>query len=138
MPIMKRAVLTVGIAVTLATSASIISFAQGAQPSRSQQGQSSSGEVMAQHPYVGPWTTDDGQVRHELLPDDRYKEARGDRESAYRGRYKVTGNHIDYWDDTGFTADGDFVDADTLHHGGMVLRRQPATDSRSDARRSKP
>ena len=92
---------------------------------------------MAQHPYVGMWITDDGQVRHELLPNDRYDEARGDRESAYRGRYKVTGNHIDYWDDTGFTADGDFVDADTLHHGGMVLRRRPAAGSRSDAMRSK-
>jgi hypothetical protein len=27
-------------------------------------------------------------------------------------------------DDTGFTAGGVFVDADTLHHGGMVLRRR--------------
>ena len=37
-------------------------------------------------------------------------EARGRRESAYRGRYTVTGTHIDYVDDTGFTADGTFVD----------------------------
>ena len=77
------------------------------------------------HPYVGLWVTADGRVRHELLPDGRYEEARGARESAYQGRYAVTGGHIDYWDDTGFTADGDFVDADTLHHGGMVLRRRP-------------
>lgn len=76
------------------------------------------------HPYVGMWLTDDGRVRHQLLPNGRYDEARGDRESAYRGRYEVTGTHIEYWDDTGFTADGDFVDADTLHHGGMVLRRR--------------
>jgi hypothetical protein len=76
------------------------------------------------HPYLGMWVTDDGRVRHELLPNGRYDEARGRRESAYRGRYEVTGNHIEYWDDTGFTADGDFVDADTLHHGGMVLRRR--------------
>lgn len=75
------------------------------------------------HPYVGIWVTDDGRVRHELLPDGRYDEARGGRESAYRGRYEVTGSHIEYWDDTGFTADGDFVD-DTLYHGGMVLRRR--------------
>ncbi|MFC3124281.1 Atu4866 domain-containing protein [Pseudoroseomonas globiformis] len=81
------------------------------------------------HPYVGMWVTDDGRVRHELLPDGRYDEARGTRESAYRGRYEVTGTHIEYWDDTGFTADGDFVDADTLHHGGMVLRRRPAAGS---------
>lgn len=79
----------------------------------------------APHPYVGMWVTADGHVRHELLPNGRYDEARGNRQSAYRGRYEVTGNHIEYWDDTGFTADGDFVDADTLHHGGMVLRRQP-------------
>jgi hypothetical protein len=77
------------------------------------------------HPYVGLWVTDDGHVRHELLPNGRYDEARGTRESAYRGRYEVSGTHIEYWDDTGFTADGDFVDADTLHHGGMVLRRRP-------------
>ncbi|MBB3934210.1 Atu4866 domain-containing protein [Aureimonas phyllosphaerae] len=76
------------------------------------------------HPYVGLWVTDDGHVRHELLPNGRYDEARGTRESAYRGRYEVSGTHIEYWDDTGFTADGDFVDADTLHHGGMVLRRR--------------
>lgn len=78
----------------------------------------------ATHPYVGLWVTDDNQIRHELLPGGRYVEARGNREGAYRGRYEVTGNHIEYWDDTGFTADGDFVDADTLHHAGMVLRRR--------------
>ncbi|SCW45713.1 protein Atu4866 [Ancylobacter rudongensis] len=75
------------------------------------------------HPYVGMWVTPDGHIRHELLPNGRYDEARGSRPSAYRGRYEVRGTHIDYWDDTGFTADGTFVDADTLHHGGMVFRR---------------
>ncbi|RDJ17402.1 hypothetical protein B5K05_03800 [Rhizobium phaseoli] len=79
---------------------------------------------MQHHSYVGMWVTDDGQVRHELLPNGRYDEARGNRESAYQGRYEVTGSRIEYWDDTGFTADGDFVDANTLHHGGMVLRRK--------------
>ena len=79
----------------------------------------------ASHPYVGLWVTDDGHVRHALLPNGRYNEARGRRESAYRGRYTVTGTHIDYVDDTGFTADGTFVDG-VLHHGGMVLRRVPA------------
>ena len=79
------------------------------------------------HPYVGMWVTDDNRVRHELLPNGRYVEARGERERAYEGRYEVEGTHIEYWDDTGFTANGDFVDADTLHHGGMILRRKPAT-----------
>jgi len=74
-------------------------------------------------PYVGMWVTADNRIRHELLPNGRYDEARGSRESAYQGRYEVRGNHIDYWDDTGFTADGTFVDANTLHHGGMIFRR---------------
>ncbi|MPT24578.1 MAG: hypothetical protein E2577_17290, partial [Starkeya sp.] len=67
------------------------------------------------HPYVGLWVTADRYVRHELLPNGRYDEARGQRESAYRGRYEVRGAQIDYWDDTGFTADGVFVDENTLH-----------------------
>ena len=75
------------------------------------------------HPYVGMWVTEDGHVRQELLPNGRYDEARGMRRSAYRGRYEVRGTHIDYWDDTGFTADGTFIDENTLHHGGMVFRR---------------
>lgn len=79
------------------------------------------------HPYVGMWVTDDNRVRHELLPNGRYVEARGTRERAYEGRYEVEGTHIEYWDDTGFTADGDFVDDNTLHHGGMILRRKRST-----------
>ena len=75
------------------------------------------------HPYVGMWVTADGHIRHELLPDGRYDEARGSRQSAYQGRYVVTGTHIDYRDDTGFTADGEFIDG-VLDHAGMVLRRE--------------
>ena len=81
-------------------------------------------DAPANHPYVGMWVTGDGHVRQELLANGRYDEARGTRQSAYQGRYEVTGSHIDYWDDTGFTADGTFVDADTLHHGGMIFLRQ--------------
>ena len=76
-----------------------------------------------QYPYVGMWFTADRQIRHELLPNGRYDEARGARERAYRGRYEIVGSHIEYWDDTGFTADGDFVNG-VLHHAGMVLFRQ--------------
>ncbi|WGF90289.1 Atu4866 domain-containing protein [Marinivivus vitaminiproducens] len=79
-------------------------------------------DAMQTHPYVGMWITADGRVRHELLPNGRYDEARGNRESAYQGRYEVTGDHIEYWDDTGFTADGDFIEG-VLHHGGMILYR---------------
>ena len=75
------------------------------------------------HPYVGMWVTGDGHVRQELLPNGRYDEARGNRRSAYQGRYEVRGDYIFYWDDTGFTADGTFVD-DVLHHGGMIFYRE--------------
>lgn len=79
--------------------------------------------TQATHPYVGMWMTEDGYIRHELLPNGRYVEARGEMEKMYQGRYEVTGNHIDYWDDTGFTADGEFING-VLHHAGMVLFRQ--------------
>jgi len=75
------------------------------------------------HPYVGMWVTEDGHVRQELLPNGRYDEARGNRRSAYQGRYEVSGHDIFYWDDTGFTADGRFVDG-VLHHGGMIFYRE--------------
>jgi hypothetical protein len=73
------------------------------------------------HPYVGMWETADGRIRHQLLPNGRYDEARGSRESAYQGRYEVSGNHVEYWDDTGFTADGDFVDRRPVprRHGSL-------------------
>jgi hypothetical protein len=80
-------------------------------------------ENFVNHPYVGMWVTADGHIRHELLPNGRYVEARGTREGAYHGRYEVTGNHIEYWDDTGFTADGDFING-VLHHAGMILYLQ--------------
>ncbi|WP_339303910.1 Atu4866 domain-containing protein [Paenibacillus sp. FSL R5-0519] len=78
-----------------------------------------------EHPYVGMWVTKNGYIRHELLPSGRYDEARGDRQSAYQGRYVVEGDHIEYVDDTGFTADGDFKEG-VLYHAGMVLYREDA------------
>lgn len=75
------------------------------------------------NPYLGMWVTKDGYIRHELLPNNRYDEARGNRESAYQGRYELTGNRINYWDDTGFTADGEFRDG-VLYHGGYVFYRE--------------
>ncbi|MBB3311334.1 hypothetical protein FHT78_003078 [Rhizobium sp. BK196] len=78
--------------------------------------------TMQNHPYLGMWITGDGHIRQELLSNGRYDEARGARKSAYQGRYQVTGDHIEYWDDTGFTADGDFIDG-VLHHGGMIFYR---------------
>lgn len=75
------------------------------------------------HSYVGMWVTEDGFVRQELLPNGRYDEARGERESAYQGKYTIDGNEIEYVDDTGFTADGYFRN-DVLYHAGMVLYRE--------------
>jgi hypothetical protein len=73
--------------------------------------------------HVGMWVTKDGNIRHQLLANGRYDEARESRKSAYQGSYKMTGNHIDYKDDTGFTADGDFKDG-VLYHAGMVLYKE--------------
>jgi hypothetical protein len=73
---------------------------------------------------VGMWVTADGYIRQELRADGRYDEARGERPSAYTGSYTVTGNHLDYVDDTGFTATGDVRDG-VLYHEHLVLHREP-------------
>ncbi|MFH9573908.1 Atu4866 domain-containing protein [Streptomyces sp. NPDC017454] len=85
------------------------------------------------HPYVGMWVTEDGCIRQELLPNGRYDEARGNRRSAYTGRYTVTGSHLDYVDDTGFTATGDVRDG-VLFHEHLVLHREDAPRARRGAR----
>lgn len=73
--------------------------------------------------YIGMWITKDGYVRQNLLPGERYDEARGSLKSAYRGSYKISGNQISYKDDTGFLADGEFKDG-ILYHGGMILYKE--------------
>jgi DNA-binding transcriptional regulator of glucitol operon len=80
-------------------------------------------QAMQDNGYVGIWVTKDRFIRHELLPNGRYVEARGRRERAYQGRYEITRDHIEYVDDSGFTADGDFIDG-VLHHAGMILYRE--------------
>jgi hypothetical protein len=79
---------------------------------------------MEQDKYIGMWITADGFIRQELLPTGRYDEARGARKSAYTGRYRITGDYIEYWDDTGFTADGHFKNNDVLLHGGYTFYRE--------------
>lgn len=86
--------------------------------------------VNEEHPYVGMWVTADHHIRQELLPNGRYDEARGTRASAYTGRYWVNGTHIEYKDDTGFSADGTF-DGDVLHHGGYVFYREGSAAHRA-------
>ena len=120
----KRHSKSTGLFSTLIMTVALGAVAEAGSGAETRSASAQQEKQMAQHPYVGLWVTDDGRVRHELLANGRYDEARGNRQSAYRGRYEVIGSHIEYWDDTGFTADGDFVDANTLHHGGMILRRQ--------------
>jgi hypothetical protein len=76
---------------------------------------------MNNNPFIGMWVTRDGYIRHELLPDGQYNEARDNRSGAYHGQYIINGTHIEYVDDTGFTADGDFENDLVLHHAGMTL-----------------
>ena len=87
------------------------------------------------HPYVGMWVTADGFIRQELLPNGRYDEARGNRQSAYTGSYTVTGDHLDYVDDTGFTATGDIRDG-VLFHEHLVLYREDDERARQGGTRS--
>ena len=72
---------------------------------------------------VGMWVTADGYIRQELLANGRYEEARGTTAGAYTGVYTVTGAHLDYRDDTGFTATGDIRDG-VLYHEHLVLYRE--------------
>jgi hypothetical protein len=108
-------------------SATESSVASSAQTSSNRQtmnpNQANTADSQTSNLYIGMWVTEDGYIRHELLPNNRYDEARGDRESAYQGRYEITGNRINYWDDTGFTADGEFRD-DVLYHGGYIFYRE--------------
>ncbi len=80
---------------------------------------------------VGMWVTADGHIRQELLPDGRYDEARGSRRSAYTGRYTVTGHHLEYVDDTGFTATGDIRDG-VLFHEHLVLYRERERETETE------
>ena len=108
-------------AATLFAGAAILSIQKGlAQMNAEVQ---STAQPAQSHPFVGMWVTGDGRIRQELLPNGRYDEARGNRRSAYQGRYEVRGDDIFYWDDTGFTADGRFIDG-VLHHGGMIFYRE--------------
>jgi hypothetical protein len=80
---------------------------------------------MEKDQHIGVWVTSDGYIRHELLPNGRYVEGRGNRKVAYTGFYSIRGKHIEYLDDTGFTADGDF-DGNVFYHAGTVLYKESA------------
>lgn len=72
-------------------------------------------EVAPDDPRIGLWSDERGWLRQRLLPNGRYDEARGERESAYQGRYWIDGDRIDYLDDLGFWAFGTFS-GDRLDH----------------------
>lgn len=76
----------------------------------------------AEHGYAGMWIDDTGFLHQELLPDGRYDETRDGRPHAYQGRYWITGDRIEYLDDLGFWAYGDFRDG-VLYHAQYRLTR---------------
>lgn len=120
----RRTVFRVAVGSAIATTLAIGLVDATERPNRRSTPSKNEADHQIATKYVGLWVTIDGNIRHELLPNGRYDEARGNRKSAYRGRYEIRGTHIDYWDDTGFTADGTFVSDDELHHGGMIFRRE--------------
>jgi hypothetical protein len=73
--------------------------------------------------HLGLWVTADGQVRQELLPDGRFVETGWDGQRMAAGFYQLEANHIEYRDDRGLVAAGDFRDG-MLYQSGMVLYRR--------------
>ncbi|MDG3581652.1 MULTISPECIES: Atu4866 domain-containing protein [Galbibacter] len=70
--------------------------------------------------YIGTWITREGDILHELFPNYRYEQARGTEKKVFQGTYRVTGNRIDYIDDSGFTAEGEIKNG-MLFHGFMAF-----------------
>ncbi|MFF0254550.1 Atu4866 domain-containing protein [Micromonospora zamorensis] len=74
------------------------------------------------HPYAGMWIDDTGFLHQELLPEGRYDETRDGRPHAYEGRYWINGDRIEYLDDLGFWAFGEFRNG-VLYHANYRLTR---------------
>ncbi|MFD3523164.1 Atu4866 domain-containing protein [Streptomyces sp. NPDC058653] len=72
-------------------------------------------------PRVGVWIDRNDFLHQELTADGRYDETRGGRPHAYQGRYWIDGDRVDYLDDLGFWAYGEFQ-GDELHHAGYVMK----------------
>ncbi|MFD9001558.1 Atu4866 domain-containing protein [Streptomyces sp. NPDC059582] len=72
-------------------------------------------------PRVGVWSDQKDFLHQELTADGRYDETRGGRPHAYQGSYWIDGDRIDYLDDLGFWAYGEFK-RDELHHAGYVMK----------------
>ncbi|MFF0449631.1 Atu4866 domain-containing protein [Streptomyces sp. NPDC004609] len=76
---------------------------------------------MTGSPRVGVWIDKNDFLHQELTADGRYDETRGGRPHAYQGRYWIDGTRIDYLDDLGFWAFGEFQ-GEELHHAGYTMR----------------
>ncbi|MEU7449959.1 Atu4866 domain-containing protein [Streptomyces diastaticus] len=72
-------------------------------------------------PRLGVWIDRQDFLHQELTADGRYDETRGGRPHAYQGRFWIDGDRIDYLDDLGFWAYGEFR-GDELHHAGYVMK----------------
>ena len=72
--------------------------------------------------YLGTWIDENDFVHQHLTADGRYDETRGGRPHAYQGSFWITGDRIDYRDDLGFWAFGEFSDG-VLHHAGYTFHR---------------
>ncbi|WP_078651443.1 Atu4866 domain-containing protein [Streptomyces xylophagus] len=73
------------------------------------------------NPRVGVWIDENDFLHQELTADGRYDETRGGRPHAYEGRYWIGGDRIDYLDDLGFWAFGEFR-GEELRHSGYAMR----------------
>ncbi|WP_341395923.1 Atu4866 domain-containing protein [Arthrobacter sp. G119Y2] len=71
---------------------------------------------------LGTWIDENGFVHQHLTADGRYDETRGGREHAYQGNFWINGDRIDYRDDLGFWAFGEFT-GNTLQHAGYTFHR---------------
>lgn len=72
--------------------------------------------------FLGTWIDENDFVHQHLTADGRYDETRGGRPHAYQGSFWISGERIDYLDDLGFWAFGEFVDG-VLHHAGYTFHR---------------
>jgi hypothetical protein len=71
---------------------------------------------------LGTWVDENEFVHQSLTADGRYDETRGGREHAFQGDFWITGDRIDYRDDLGFWAFGEFS-GDSLQHAGYTFHR---------------
>ena len=80
----------------------------------------------ADSPYLGMWVDRTDFLHQELTADGRYDETRGGRPHAFQGRFWIDGDRIDYLDDLGFWAFGEFRGG-VLYHAGYVLDVRPGS-----------